>query len=167
MQRSTLCRSRLAAVLVALLTLAGCGGAGSTPENQAADAPAESAADTPTSPQGRPAGDDAGAAAGPPAQGPVAAPAQGPRAVHVSMVDIAFEPDRIDIVAGQPVALTVTNDGQLEHDFDLPAAGVHVHGPPGARETTMLQIDEPGTYEALCLFPGHAEAGMRLEVIVT
>ena len=86
--------------------------------------------------------------------------------LEVSMVDVAFEPSRIEVDAGEPVVLTVTNRGALEHDLDLPAAGLHVHGYPGVRETTLLKIDQPGTYEALCLTPGHAEAGMKMEVVV-
>jgi uncharacterized cupredoxin-like copper-binding protein len=30
-----------------------------------------------------------------------------------------------------------------------------------------LRLDEPGTYEFLCSVPGHAEAGMRGEIVVT
>lgn len=86
--------------------------------------------------------------------------------VDVSMVDIAFEPTRLELVAGEPVTLTVSNDGAIEHDLDLPAADLHVHAQPGDQQTTTLQIDTPGTYEAQCLLPGHAAAGMVLEVIV-
>ncbi len=86
--------------------------------------------------------------------------------LQVNMVDVAFEPARIEIAAGEPVALMVSNEGVLEHDLDLPAAGLHVHGYPGARQAALLMIDEPGVYEALCLTPGHADAGMRMQVVV-
>lgn len=73
---------------------------------------------------------------------------------------------RADIGAGTPVTLKVRKDGAIEHDLDLPAADLHVHAKPGQEETATLQIDQAGTYDAQCLIPGHAEAGMVMQVVV-
>ncbi len=75
----------------------------------------------------------------------LAAPVKGASQVTVTAVDIDFEPARMDVVLGEPVNVTVVNEGGTLHDFT---------------------IDEPGTYEAKCTVAGHAEAGMTVDVVV-
>lgn len=47
------------------------------------------------------------------------------RRVQVTLVDIAFEPDRIKVKAGETVRFVVTNKGQLLHEFNLGTPAMH------------------------------------------
>lgn len=96
----------------------------------------------------------------------IAAPVDGAEEVAVTAVDIDFEPDSLELAAGEPVNVAVTNEGETEHDFTLEEADIHVNVPPGESKTTALTIDEPGTYKAICSVPGHADAGMTVEIVV-
>lgn len=130
--------------LVLVLLLAACGGSSST-EGQA-DA-------------GGHGGDHA-------ASESTAAPVEGATEITVKAVDIDFEPASLEVVAGDPVNVTVINEGETLHDFTLDAVAVHVNVEPGATKTTSFTIDEPGRYEAKCTVAGHAEAGMTIDVAV-
>lgn len=112
-------------------------------------------------------GSSSGEHAGHAASEEVAAPVEGAPGIDVAAVDIDFQPERIELTAGEPVNIVVSNDGEMLHDFTLERAGVHLNAEPGDTGTTSLTIDEPGTYEAICTVPGHAEAGMTIEVSVT
>ena len=94
-------------------------------------------------------------------------PIAGAPEVEVSATEMAFTPDTLTVEAGEPVNLTVTNDGAMFHDFDLEAAEVHLNFDAGEQARTALVIDEPGLYEAVCTVPGHASAGMVLTIEVT
>ena len=100
------------------------------------------------------------------AQDSVQAPVQGASDVTVTAVDIDFKPESIDAVAGEPLNVTVVNEGTTTHDFTLEAADVHVNVDAGETKETSLTLDEPGTYEAICTVAGHAEAGMKVQVVV-
>ena len=100
-------------------------------------------------------------------QDQLAAPVEGARNITVHAVDLDFDPPTLDLEAGEPVNITVVNDGSSLHDFTLEIADVHVNVEPGNSETTSLTIDEPGTYVAVCTVTGHAAAGMTIQVHVT
>jgi uncharacterized cupredoxin-like copper-binding protein len=107
------------------------------------------------------------------------------RVVEVAMVDTAFEPDRVEVAAGEVVRFVFTNEGEVRHEADLgdpeEAEGGHDHGgggggdgderrvvlEPGERGELTRRFEEAGTVEIGCHEPGHHEAGMRLAVEVT
>jgi len=102
----------------------------------------------------------------------------------VTMQDIAFEPDVIEVDRDSHVRINFQNTGALVHDFtvdELPNSHMHttggmttgghgdhgtgaaVHlalasGSSGAIELTLI---EPGEYIFYCDEPGHREAGMH------
>jgi len=105
----------------------------------------------------------------------------------LTATDIAYDTDRFEVTAGQPVRLTLRNDGVLEHDFSImtvPHTGevmvsemaeemeghdmgnmveepeIHVVAPVGGRNTVEFTPSAPGEYEYYCTVPGHREAGM-------
>ena len=86
--------------------------------------------------------------------------------VALTAVDIDFQPGSLELSAGQPTNVTVTNAGKAEHDFTFEEAGVHLNVDQGTSETTSVVVDEPGVYKAICSVPGHADAGMVVEVTV-
>jgi uncharacterized cupredoxin-like copper-binding protein len=105
--------------------------------------------------------------------------------------DLEFEPNTIEVTAGRRVALTLRNEGVLEHDFSImhiqaDDVDEHSHGSDShevhmaAREEPDLHVAaiggetgtlkftllEAGTYEFYCAVPGHKEAGMTGTLIV-
>jgi uncharacterized cupredoxin-like copper-binding protein len=93
-------------------------------------------------------------------------PVAGAEEATVTAVDLDFKPDSIDAVAGEPLNVTVANEGKVLHDFTLEEFDFHVNVDAGETKETSLTIDEPGTYEAICTVAGHADAGMKVKVVV-
>jgi uncharacterized cupredoxin-like copper-binding protein len=113
------------------------------------------------------------------------------RQVTLTLHDVRFEPDRIEVLAGEIVELDVQNAGALPHDFTIeridvdlamqhepaqhsPAghdahgdeAAVHLALAGGDRMVVRLRVHEPGEYVFYCAEPGHREAGMVGTLIV-
>jgi uncharacterized cupredoxin-like copper-binding protein len=113
--------------------------------------------------------------------------------VQVTVIarDIEFDPQTIEVAAGQRVELTLRNEGVLEHDFSIMhihaedvdehshASDTHVghmavaeepdlHVVATGGETGSLKFTpmEAGTYEFYCAVPGHKEAGMTGTLVV-
>ncbi|HRQ41594.1 MAG TPA: cupredoxin domain-containing protein [Chloroflexota bacterium] len=105
--------------------------------------------------------------------------------------DIAFDNTRLEAQAGQPVRLTLQNEGVLEHDFsimEMPHTGevvvdhevmaghdmghmsaepdIHVAAAAGSRNMIEFVPSEPGEYEFVCTVAGHKEAGMVGTLVV-
>ncbi len=93
-------------------------------------------------------------------------PIAGAREIIVTATDYSFTPAQLSVAAGEPVNLTLRNQGRVPHDLVIPDLDVHVTAGPGGQATTGIVIDEPGTFDIVCTLPGHATAGMtgRLEV---
>jgi plastocyanin len=97
----------------------------------------------------------------------VSAPvSDGARVIAVTGEDFAFDPKRIEIAAGEEVAIELTAV-DLEHDLVIDGVEAHIHADPGETTTGGLRISEPGTYTAYCSVPGHREAGMTATIVVT
>lgn len=125
-------------------------------------------------------------------------PADSPETATVQEIlieanEFSFEPATIEVVAGQPVKLTLKNDGALEHDLSVMHIAVHdvrehsqttaghdehmhamdeepdLHVSAMMGESGMVEFTptEPGTYEIVCTVAGHEEAGMVGALIVT
>ena len=84
---------------------------------------------------------------------------------HVSLTEFAITPDAVTVSAGGTVH--ITNDGTAVHnlavtDTDLKTPDI------AAGETGELDVSslEPGSYELLCLIPGHADSGMTASLQV-
>lgn len=106
--------------------------------------------------------------------------------------DLAFDKDRFEVMVGQPVKLTLQNEGALEHDFsimEIPHTGevmseemeggaehdmsnmamepeVHVLSPAGGSHSVEFTPSQAGEYEFFCTVQGHKEAGMRGVLVV-
>jgi nitrite reductase (NO-forming) len=68
------------------------------------------------------------------------------------------------VKAGQPVQLTLSNTGQMQHDWSLDqgaAQPVEIVANAGQTATGTFTIPRPGTYTFVCSVPGHAAAGMK------
>ncbi len=110
----------------------------------------------------------------------------GARTIEVEMVDIAFEPDAIDVDAGETVRFVFTNNGEAVHEAyvgdadeqddhagEMADMGMDhsdddvVTVDPGESGELTYAFDEAGTTQIGCHQPGHYEAGMLIEVNVT
>lgn len=107
--------------------------------------------------------------------------------LSLTATDIAYDKTRLEVMAEQPVKLTLRNEGTLEHDFsimELPHTGevmaeeaergmgghdmsnmatdpeIHVAPPMGESLSVEFTPSTPGEYEYLCTVAGHKEAGM-------
>jgi uncharacterized cupredoxin-like copper-binding protein len=133
-------------------------------------------------------GDDAGAEGGGPASdvGEPADPSEATRTIEVEAFDMAFDPDQVEVAAGEVVTFVVTNTGEAVHEFVLGDAAMqaehahqmaddgHAHDDPNAislapGETKELtwRFVEAGTVEYGCHEPGHYEAGMHGEMTIS
>ncbi len=113
--------------------------------------------------------------------------------IELKATDIVYDMNRIEVLAGQPVKLTLHNEGALEHDFsilEMPHMGevmleemedemaghdmghmsedleIHVAAPMGGRGVIEFTPSEPGEYEFFCTVVGHKEAGMVGTLVV-
>ncbi|MAT96242.1 MAG: hypothetical protein CL608_03790 [Anaerolineaceae bacterium] len=109
--------------------------------------------------------------------------------------DIAYDQEQLEVMAGQPVKIMLSNEGALEHDFsimEIPHLGevmaeemeegaehgvhdmsemdmdpeVHVAAPIGGRSSVEFTPSTPGEYEFFCTTAGHKEAGMKGTLVV-
>ena len=113
------------------------------------------------------------------------------RTIEVRMVDTAFQPETLEVAAGETVRFAFRNTGKLAHDAfigDRDAQDGHEqemrdadgsdHGGHGGGESDAITVDtgesgelthtfeRPGTYEVGCHQPGHYSAGMKIVVEV-
>ena len=115
------------------------------------------------------------------------------RTVEIDMVDIAFEPETLEVSQGETVRFSFTNRGEIAHDAfvgDTDAQAKHEaemreaeetgdHGmatededesaitvEPGQSRELTYTFDEAGTIEIGCHQPGHYGRGMKIDVEV-
>lgn len=112
-------------------------------------------------------------------------------AIEIEMVDNAYEPDAVEVAAGEEVTFVFENSGgaiheayvgdeaaQEEHSEVMASGGGMDHGggdgadepvevEPGSDGQLTYTFDEPGEYLIGCHQPGHYEDGMRMRVTVT
>jgi|SRR5690349_9559793 uncharacterized cupredoxin-like copper-binding protein len=110
--------------------------------------------------------------------------ADGPQQITLNAADLSFSPTNVQMMVGQPVQLTITNLGQLDHDIksDIPISQLtYVQADNDPQEQVdnaaqnVLDVDfnkgdtatitfvptAAGAYSFECGQPGHASAGMK------
>ena len=104
--------------------------------------------------------------------------------ITLQLTDFAYSSPSFAIPAGEPITLTLVNNGAVEHDFVIEKVNVevelkqdggstehHAHGAqesydlhisamPGNTSVAQISIDEPGIYKFFCSVEGHLEAGI-------
>jgi uncharacterized cupredoxin-like copper-binding protein len=115
------------------------------------------------------------------------------RALTLIASDITYDATQIEAQTGQPIQLTLDNNGVLEHDFSIakiPLSGevtmtmpadeigehdmshmaehpdLHVAASSGGHNTILFTPSAPGEYIFYCTVPGHREAGMEGLLVV-
>jgi N-acetylneuraminic acid mutarotase len=85
--------------------------------------------------------------------------------IHFFGREFEFETsDPVDVPAGVPVRVILTNEGLIDHDITFPRAGVYLRAAPGETAETIAVFDAPEVY--FCSIGGHAEGGMVGELLV-
>jgi uncharacterized cupredoxin-like copper-binding protein len=82
---------------------------------------------------------------------------------------MSFEPSAITVRVGQPVELTLRNDGDSAHDFTLTegvAQPITITVNGGQTASGTFTLERPGTYHFECSMTGHALVGMRGTITV-
>jgi uncharacterized cupredoxin-like copper-binding protein len=96
---------------------------------------------------------------------PVSTTSAGAQQLIIHSYDaMQFEPNVITVKAGQPIELTLQNDGSNDHDFALSdgvAQPVKIVLKGGQSGTSTFTLDTPGTYTFTCSQFGHTAAGMQ------
>jgi uncharacterized cupredoxin-like copper-binding protein len=112
-----------------------------------------------------------------------AAAGQAGAPVEIRMRYSAYAPISIEAIAGRPVTFVLRNDDPIDHEWIVGDDAVHqrhrdgtesVHAsrptevtvPAGARRTTTVTFELPGTYRFVCHLPGHEAYGMVGTVVV-
>lgn len=93
------------------------------------------------------------------------APIAGAPTVTLTATEFAFSPAEVTLAASG-ANLSLVNKGAVLHDLTIPALGVRVTAAAGQTATVGLRGLPAGRYAAYCSVPGHAEAGMRISVLV-
>ena len=84
----------------------------------------------------------------------------------VELGDLYVKPSSIDVPAGNTVVLKVTNAGAMPHDLKLGGEDGTEMLDPGATEEITIGPFEADA-QAWCTVPGHKEAGMLMDIVVT
>ncbi|MCD9625568.1 multicopper oxidase domain-containing protein [Rhabdothermincola salaria] len=92
--------------------------------------------------------------------------AGGSETIDVELGDLWVKPSSIEVPAGTEVMVNVTNSGAMPHDLVLAGGVGTAMLEPGERETVSLGVVEADT-EAWCTVPGHRDAGMTMDIVVT
>ncbi|MGH9233487.1 MAG: hypothetical protein ACRD0R_09150 [Acidimicrobiales bacterium] len=86
--------------------------------------------------------------------------------VAVELGDLFVEPDHVEIPAGSHLQVEVTNGGDLQHDLNLQGETGTDRLDSGETQTADFGVIDADT-QAWCTVPGHKEAGMLLDIVVT
>jgi uncharacterized cupredoxin-like copper-binding protein len=100
--------------------------------------------------------------------------------------ELKFEPNHLELVAGKRYQLSLTNPSQLKHYFTakdfadgiwtqkIEAGNVEIKGAihelelkPGAKAEWVFIALKSGKYGLRCPIPGHTEAGMTGEIVIS
>lgn len=87
--------------------------------------------------------------------------------IHLIAHDIKWDIEMIETEVGQPLLLVITNEGLLDHNFEIVELGVNENIAPGETIELELIFDHAGVFDFICNVPGHAEAGMVGKIIVS
>jgi plastocyanin len=91
-----------------------------------------------------------------------ATPAGNAAAFQVTGSGFRFDPSELRVAREQQVVIEFVNAGKMPHTLTVPAVEANT-GSVGAGESATLTFTAPneaGSYEILCSFGGHPEAGM-------
>ena len=88
--------------------------------------------------------------------------------VDVTATEFAFDPSDIQLDAAGTYTFHLSNDGQMEHGFEIEGQGIEEHTDTiGGGDTADVTVDlGEGEYEIYCPVDNHREMGMEGTVTV-
>lgn len=86
--------------------------------------------------------------------------------VAVELGDLFVEPDRVEVPSGSQLQVEVVNSGDLVHDLTLEGESGTDRLETGETQTADFGVIDADA-QAWCTVPGHKEAGMLLDIVVT
>ncbi|MEX2144274.1 MAG: cupredoxin domain-containing protein [Anaerolineales bacterium] len=81
--------------------------------------------------------------------------------------DIMWSMETIEAKVNQPIEITIRNAGALDHDFVIAELDIEVLLSPGDIEVVEFTVDQAGTILYICNIPGHEEAGMVGQIVIS
>ncbi|MBA2519578.1 MAG: cupredoxin domain-containing protein [Chloroflexia bacterium] len=96
------------------------------------------------------------------------AAASGAGALMVIGTEFRLDPAELRVGAGESVNITFENAGEVPHTFTIPAFDLDT-GSVAVGHTATISFtapSAPGTFEMLCTFGGHLEAGMVGSLVI-
>jgi uncharacterized cupredoxin-like copper-binding protein len=101
--------------------------------------------------------------------------------LSVELSEFKFTPAKMSVYANQEIALQLTNNGSIPHDFTILKPGAVAATPfdpekqkadilynfsvdPQAAVTQKFTLPAPGDYTVICVVPGHVESGMTAKI---
>ena len=102
-------------------------------------------------------------ASDPPPSTPVEASTPDPALVRVSAPGMRFEPDLLEIGAGDSTEIELANEDSQEHTLVISDLAVAILAGAGqtVRSTVVVHKRNRGVFPFFCSIPGHREAGME------
>ena len=85
--------------------------------------------------------------------------------VELVMDEMSYQPDHIEVPAGETVTVRLVNAGNLRHDLVLPDGTESPVVQPGESEIVEIGPLESAT-KGWCSVPGHQAQGMELSIDV-
>jgi uncharacterized cupredoxin-like copper-binding protein len=109
--------------------------------------------------------------------GASSSPSSSPTNVTVTETEFKITSSLTTFTTGTPYHFTITNNGKLDHEWLIVPQGVKDASKalvglqpdkltPGATVTVDYTFTSPGSYEMVCLLPGHYDAGMHTPITV-
>jgi nitrite reductase (NO-forming) len=86
--------------------------------------------------------------------------------VVVLAEDVYFEPERLEVPAGETIRVHLRNEGGIVHDLVFEEGWESGNVEPGGGVTVEIGPFTSPTV-GWCSIPGHRDAGMELEIVVT
>ncbi|MHB9143756.1 MAG: cupredoxin domain-containing protein [Symbiobacteriia bacterium] len=88
-------------------------------------------------------------------------------AVEMKMSEFSFTPKEVRVKGGQPVTLTLVNQGADSHNLVIDAFGVKSPDvQAGQKGEVTFTPNQKGSFKIYCSMPGHEASGMTATLIV-
>lgn len=85
--------------------------------------------------------------------------------VTLAATEFAFEPVSVEVTGA--VRLVLDNQGLIFHNLEIEGVeGFILEADPAQQASGTIQLD-PGRYTIFCGVPGHREAGMEAELVIS
>lgn len=87
--------------------------------------------------------------------------------VELKMSEFSFSPKEVHVKSGQPVTITLVNQGADAHNLVIDALGVKSQDvQAGQQGQVTFTPNQKGSFKMYCSMPGHEASGMSATLVV-